>query len=67
MIFPLSDTKIIGLVLNPGRGLEDYFGPSILFGQFTWIGGSILSITWLGDSIGHWEGDIRVIDTVGLK
>lgn len=23
--------------------------------------------TWLGDSIGHWEGDTLVIDTVGMK
>lgn len=22
--------------------------------------------TWLGDSVGHWEGDILVIDTIGL-
>lgn len=26
-----------------------------------------LSPTWMGDSIGHWEGDTLVVDTVGLN
>ena len=26
-----------------------------------------LSPTWMGDSIGHWEGDALVVDTVGLN
>jgi hypothetical protein len=26
-----------------------------------------LELTWGGDSVGHWEGDTLVIDTVGLK
>ena len=26
-----------------------------------------LDLTWGGDSVGHWEGDTLVIDTVGLK
>jgi hypothetical protein len=26
-----------------------------------------LDFTWMGDSIGHWEGDTLVVDTVGLN
>ena len=26
-----------------------------------------LNPTWMGDSIGHWEGDTLVVDTVGLN
>jgi hypothetical protein len=28
---------------------------------------SDLDATWMGDSIGHWEGDTLVVDTVGLN
>jgi hypothetical protein len=27
----------------------------------------VFDMTWMGDSIGHWEGDTLVIDTVGLN
>ena len=26
-----------------------------------------LDLSWMGDSIGHWEGSTRVVDTVGLN
>jgi hypothetical protein len=26
-----------------------------------------IDLTWGGDSVGHWDGDVLVIDTVGLK
>jgi len=26
-----------------------------------------LSVTWLGDSVGHWDGDTLVVDTIGIN
>ena len=26
-----------------------------------------LDLTWMGDSVGHWEGDTLAIDTIGVK
>ena len=52
--------------LHPGRGEHPHATV-----RFSWTAGSIradeLDSTWLGHSIGRWEGDTLVIDTVGFN
>lgn len=61
--FPVQIVQIPGQVIMLFE--YDHFIRQIFFGRRTHP--ADLDPTWMGDSIGHWEGDTLVIDTVGLN
>ncbi len=61
--FPMQIVQIPGQVMMLFE--YDHFIRQIFFDRRTHPGD--LDPTWLGDSVGHWEGNTLVVDTVGLN
>jgi len=61
--FPMQIIQIPGQVMMLFE--YDHFIRQIFFDRRTHPGD--LDPTWMGDSVGHWEGNTLVVDTVGLN